>query len=113
MLPAIEIGTQFLLPQRRRLMRKMGRQTHLNIRYSKGATLVKSILVTGLLLCLAVFTLHVKGQAQSQVDEVANLTEQARQYMKQGRYDEAESLFKRALAIREKALGPDHPDTIT
>ncbi|MCH7921671.1 MAG: tetratricopeptide repeat protein [Nitrospinae bacterium] len=30
---------------------------------------------------------------------------------KKGRYDEAkaESLYKRALAIREKALGPDHP----
>src|SRR5262249_16063197 len=28
-----------------------------------------------------------------------------------GRYQEAEPLFKRALAIREKALGPEHPDT--
>ena len=28
----------------------------------------------------------------------------------QGRYAEAEPLYKRALAIREKALGPDHPD---
>ena len=28
----------------------------------------------------------------------------------QGRYAEAEPLFKRCLAIREKALGPDHPD---
>lgn len=27
-----------------------------------------------------------------------------------GRYAEAESLFKRSLAIWEKALGPDHPD---
>ncbi|MCK7482967.1 MAG: tetratricopeptide repeat protein [Candidatus Moduliflexus flocculans] len=27
-----------------------------------------------------------------------------------GRYAEAEPLFKRALAIREKAFGPDHPD---
>ena len=31
----------------------------------------------------------------------------------QGRYGEAESLFRRALAIREQALGPDHPDTAT
>ena len=31
----------------------------------------------------------------------------------QGRYAEAEPLYKRALAIREKALGPDHPDVGT
>jgi tetratricopeptide (TPR) repeat protein len=30
-------------------------------------------------------------------------------YRAQGRYPEAEPLFKRALAIDEKALGPDHP----
>ncbi len=28
----------------------------------------------------------------------------------QGRYAEAEPLFQRALAINEKALGPEHPD---
>ena len=31
-------------------------------------------------------------------------------YRAQGRYAEAEPLYKRALAIREKALGPEHPD---
>ena len=31
-------------------------------------------------------------------------------YRTQGRYAEAEPLYKRSLAIREKALGPDHPD---
>jgi CHAT domain-containing protein/Tfp pilus assembly protein PilF len=31
-------------------------------------------------------------------------------YYTQGRYAEAEPLYKRALAISEKALGPDHPD---
>ena len=30
-------------------------------------------------------------------------------YVRQGRFTDAESLFKRALAIYEKALGPDHP----
>ena len=34
-------------------------------------------------------------------------------YRDQGRYAEAEPLYKRALAIREKALGPDHPDVGT
>ena len=34
-------------------------------------------------------------------------------YADQGRYADAEPLYKRALAIREKALGPDHPDVAT
>ena len=31
----------------------------------------------------------------------------------QGRYADAEPLYKRALAIYEKALGPDHPYVAT
>jgi tetratricopeptide (TPR) repeat protein len=31
----------------------------------------------------------------------------------QGHYAEAEPLYKRALAIAEKALGPDHPNVGT
>ena len=31
----------------------------------------------------------------------------------QGKYDEAQPFFDRSLAIREKALGADHPDTVT
>ena len=31
-------------------------------------------------------------------------------YATQGKYDQAEPLYKRSLAIREKALGPHHPD---
>ena len=31
-------------------------------------------------------------------------------YAAQGRYAKAEPLYKRALAIVEKALGPDHPN---
>jgi tetratricopeptide (TPR) repeat protein len=34
-------------------------------------------------------------------------------YYVQGRYAQAEPLFKRSLAIKEKALGPDHPDVAT
>jgi tetratricopeptide (TPR) repeat protein len=34
-------------------------------------------------------------------------------YRAQGRYDEAEPRFKRALAISEKTLGLDHPDVAT
>jgi tetratricopeptide (TPR) repeat protein len=31
-------------------------------------------------------------------------------YKAQGKYAEAEPLHKRALKIREKALGPEHPE---
>ena len=34
-------------------------------------------------------------------------------YHAQGRYADAEPLYKRSLAIMEKALGPDHPDVAT
>ena len=31
-------------------------------------------------------------------------------YQSQGRYADAEPLYKRALGVKEKILGPDHPD---
>jgi tetratricopeptide (TPR) repeat protein len=34
-------------------------------------------------------------------------------YYAQGQYEEAEPLFKRAQAIRERVLGPNHPDLAT
>ncbi len=34
-------------------------------------------------------------------------------YHYQGRYPEAELLYRRALAIWEKTLGPEHPDVAT
>ena len=46
--------------------------------------------------------------------EAARLLNQAGYYLDgRARYAEAEPLYRRALAIREKALGPDHPDTAT
>ena len=39
-----------------------------------------------------------------------SLNDLATLYQAQGKYAEAEPLYKRALAIREKALGPEHPD---
>ena len=42
-----------------------------------------------------------------------SLNNLAELYKVQGRYADAEPLFKRSLAIREKALGPDHPDVAT
>ena len=42
-----------------------------------------------------------------------SLNNLAELYRAQGRYADAEPLYKRSLAIREKALGPDHPDVAT
>ncbi len=39
-----------------------------------------------------------------------NLNNLALLYYNQGKYADAEPLYKRALAIVEKALGPEHPD---
>src|SRR4051794_38319366 len=41
----------------------------------------------------------------------ATLNNFAALYKSQGKYDDAESLYKRALVIREEMLGPMHPDT--
>ena len=42
-----------------------------------------------------------------------SLNNLAELYRAQGRYADAEPLYKRSLAICEKALGPDHPDVAT
>ncbi len=43
----------------------------------------------------------------------ASLNNMASLYNAQGKYAEAEPLYKRALPIDEKALGPDHPHVAT
>ena len=43
-------------------------------------------------------------------DEAAALSERVFQMYEQGRYQEALPLAQKALALREQALGPDHPD---
>ncbi len=42
-----------------------------------------------------------------------SLNDLAKLYYTQGQYELAEPLYKRVLEIREKALGPDHPDVAT
>ncbi len=44
---------------------------------------------------------------------VASLNNLAELYRLQGRYAEAEPLYERSLAIREKALGAEHPHVAT
>ncbi len=74
------------------------------------------------LVCLALWPAHASAQGglwetymapgakayeQAMATDLNNL---ALLYQAQGRYAEAEPLYKRALAIREKALGAEHPD---
>ncbi|MBC7883349.1 MAG: TonB family protein [Anaerolineae bacterium] len=50
-------------------------------------------------------------EATGNENEAADLTKQADWLSEQGKYVEAEPLFKRALAIREKIFGLQHPKT--
>jgi tetratricopeptide (TPR) repeat protein len=43
----------------------------------------------------------------------ASLNNLAALYQTQGRYADAEPLYRRSLAIYEKVLGPEHPDVAT
>src|SRR5262245_47622540 len=58
-------------------------------------------------LCMAI---SCNNQRKAELDRAKSLDMQALRYRDQGRYDEAEALLKQALAIRESALGPNHPD---
>ena len=56
--------------------------------------------------------------AQSQEEkealaEAEKLTEEGRALDSAGKYSEAEPLYQRSLEIREKVLGPEHPDVIS
>ncbi|MCH8269351.1 MAG: tetratricopeptide repeat protein, partial [Acidobacteria bacterium] len=57
---------------------------------------------------------HQEAEEPGQDDDDAHLATElnnwAEVYRDQGQYTEAELLYQRALEIREKALGPEHPD---
>jgi tetratricopeptide (TPR) repeat protein len=52
---------------------------------------------------------NLDGAFAQSVQEAGRLNEKANQIDKQGRYSEAEPLYKRSLAVVKKALGHDHP----
>jgi CHAT domain-containing protein/tetratricopeptide (TPR) repeat protein len=70
---------------------------------------------TNFLICLlAIFVIAGDLFAQStkqKLQEAEKLHDQADQLNQQGNYNKALVLFERSLAIKQKALGPDHPDT--
>jgi tetratricopeptide (TPR) repeat protein len=54
-----------------------------------------------------------QASANDPIAEAAMLDRQAEALYQQGRYADAELRYKRTLAIREKAFGPNHPDVAT
>ncbi len=55
--------------------------------------------------------LRQEKAVQADYAELAGLRDQAEDLARKGRYKEALPLWQRAVAIRSKALGEDHPDT--
>jgi tetratricopeptide (TPR) repeat protein len=53
-------------------------------------------------------TVRIRDQGQESEELATALSNLARVLRDQKRYSEAEPLYKRALAIREKAFGPNH-----
>ena len=64
-----------------------------------------------LALLLVVLLMAPAGAAGNPLEEAEALNQQAMKLYKAGRYQEALPLAQQALAIREKALGAQHPDT--
>jgi len=56
---------------------------------------------------------HLEQQSTAQVEAAALFVQAGRYLQDRARYEQAEPLFQRALAIREHELGPNHPDTAT
>ncbi len=74
-------------------------------------TTTKGLSLLLLALVLALGSAQAVGQSRGSMAEAGRLHQQGLQHFQNGRYAEAELLFRRVLAIVEKALGPNHPDT--
>jgi hypothetical protein len=60
---------------------------------------------------LAVLVMLPARAEEGDLAEAQRLNAQVLQYYSTGRYQQAIPLAQRVLAIREKALGPEHPGT--
>ena len=68
--------------------------------------IVYSLCVAGITLVLSV----ALASGQQELDEATALNQQVMQLYQGGKFAEAIPLAQKALSLREKALGPDHPD---
>ena len=71
---------------------------------------MKYILIIFIFATFPLFLFSTSRNDQTEIDLTNNLDKQANLYYKQGRYAEVEPLYKRSLAIKEKILGPEHPN---
>ena len=62
-------------------------------------------------MCKHALTIDEKALGPNHPDVATDLNNLAKLYSNQGKYDEAERLYKQALAIDQKALGSNHPTT--
>ncbi|MCL4456874.1 MAG: CHAT domain-containing protein [Nitrospirae bacterium] len=76
----------------------------------KGKTI--GILAIVALSLFLIFSFSAFGQEQS-LDEAKRLNRKVVELYKQGKYNEAINYAQQVLAIREKALGSEHPDVAT
>src|SRR5262245_54126113 len=79
------------------------------VRRTMRAGLLRTILIV---FALVVFP-SVGWVQSGGLEEAAQLNAQVMKLYAAGRFGEAIPLAKKALAIREKALGPEHPNTVT
>ncbi len=77
-----------------------------------GVPAMKIVKLIAALLIGFFLSFQHSALAQS-AKEASQLNNRAVELFNSGRYSEAEPIFKRALAIREKNLGPNHPDVAT
>ncbi|MGA7325537.1 MAG: tetratricopeptide repeat protein, partial [Rhodomicrobium sp.] len=66
-----------------------------------------NVLVVAILTAAAPAGLRAQG-----ADDIAALNRQAEQLYGQGKYREAAAIAEKALALAERVLGPEHPDTL-
>ena len=69
---------------------------------------MKYILIIFISPLFPLYIFAASPNVQDEINLANSLNEQAVIDYKQGRYAEAEPLYKRSLAIREKILGPEH-----
>src|SRR5438045_9377451 len=73
----------------------------------------RGILVSAAVLLALASSLPLFGRAAAQERDVARveaLNKQVTRFSREGRYGEAIPAAREALSVREKALGPEHPD---
>lgn len=73
---------------------------------------MRALAIIASMVLLAVGLASQRAAAQD-LGEATRLNEQAKELWQQGRYADAEPLFKRSLKIRENVLDPEHPDVAT